>query len=63
MQPRQKMPRGNVVPADNKWYTRIVVAAAIIEAIASLNLKYPTVDSKKMEELVEAKAMLMREKD
>ncbi len=52
-----------VVPADNKWYTRIVVAAAIIEAIASLNLKYPTVDSKKMEELVEAKAMLMREKD
>ncbi len=52
-----------VVPADNKWYTRIVVAAAIIEALASLNLKYPTVDSKKMEELVEAKSMLMREKD
>jgi PPK2 family polyphosphate:nucleotide phosphotransferase len=52
-----------VVPADNKWYTRIVVAAAIIEALASLGLKYPTVDSKKMEELVEAKAMLMREKD
>jgi len=52
-----------VVPADNKWYTRIVVAAAIIEALASLNLKYPTVDAKKLEELAEAKAMLMREKD
>lgn len=52
-----------VVPADNKWYTRIVVAAAIIEALASLNLKYPTVDAKKLEELIEAKATLMREKD
>jgi PPK2 family polyphosphate:nucleotide phosphotransferase len=52
-----------VVPADNKWYTRIVVAAAIIEALASLKLKYPTVDSQKMEELVEAREMLMREKD
>jgi PPK2 family polyphosphate:nucleotide phosphotransferase len=52
-----------VVPADNKWYTRIVVAAAIIEALSSLNLKYPTVAPKTLEELVEAKAMLMREKD
>ena len=51
-----------VVPADNKWYTRIVVASAIIDALASLKLRYPTVDSQKLEELAEAKATLMREK-
>src|SRR3984893_1454899 len=33
-----------VVPADNKWFTRVVVAAAIIEALASLDLHYPEVD-------------------
>ena len=32
-----------VVPADNKWFTRVVVAAAVIDALASLNLKYPKV--------------------
>lgn len=51
-----------VVPADNKWYTRIVVASAIIDALASLKLRYPTVDAQKLEELAEAKAVLMREK-
>jgi polyphosphate kinase 2 (PPK2 family) len=32
-----------VVPADNKWYTRVVVAAAIIDALAGLDLAYPKV--------------------
>src|SRR5712691_12948023 len=32
-----------VIPADNKWFTRIVVASAIIETLASLHLKYPDV--------------------
>ena len=32
-----------VVPADNKWFTRVVVAAAVIEALASLELEYPEV--------------------
>jgi PPK2 family polyphosphate:nucleotide phosphotransferase len=32
-----------VVPADNKWYTRVIVAAAVITALASLDLKYPEV--------------------
>ena len=32
-----------VVPADNKWFTRVVVAAAVIETLASLDLKYPKV--------------------
>src|SRR6185503_16178217 len=30
-----------VVPADNKWFTRLVVAAAVIDALASLDLAYP----------------------
>ena len=33
-----------VVPADNKWFTRVVVAAAVIDALASLKLHYPKVE-------------------
>jgi PPK2 family polyphosphate:nucleotide phosphotransferase len=50
-----------VVPADNKWFTRVVVAAAIIEALASLELAYPEVDAPKLQELVTAKKMLQGE--
>ena len=35
----------HVVPADNKWYTRLVVASAIVEALEQLNLAYPTIDA------------------
>ena len=34
-----------VVPADNKWFTRVVVAAAVIDALDSLNLQYPKVSA------------------
>jgi polyphosphate kinase 2 (PPK2 family) len=40
-----------VVPADNKWFTRIVVAAAVIETLDSLGLAYPKVGKKQREEL------------
>jgi PPK2 family polyphosphate:nucleotide phosphotransferase len=50
-----------VVPADNKWYTRIVVAAAVIDALASLELSYPSVDKNKLAELAQAKAALLAE--
>ena len=40
-----------VVPADNKWFTRVVVAAAVIDALLSLKLQYPTVSKKQLEEL------------
>jgi polyphosphate kinase 2 (PPK2 family) len=49
-----------VVPADNKWYTRVVVAAAIIDTVASLELSYPQVDREKRRRLAAAKRMLMR---
>jgi PPK2 family polyphosphate:nucleotide phosphotransferase len=51
-----------VVPADNKWFTRLVVAAAIVEAVEKLDLAYPTVDAKKKKELQAARAALSRER-
>ena len=47
-----------VVPADNKWFTRLVVAAAIVEAVEELNLTYPKVDAEKKNELAAARAEL-----
>ena len=48
-----------VVPADNKWFTRLVVSAAIIERMEDLKLKFPMVDEAKQKELAEARKMLM----
>ena len=47
-----------VVPADNKWFTRLVVAAAVIDALATLDLNYPVVGEEKLRELAEAKNLL-----
>src|SRR5271166_1270501 len=47
------------VPADNKWYTRVVVAAAVIEALASLDLLYPEVTEGQRKELAAAKEALI----
>jgi PPK2 family polyphosphate:nucleotide phosphotransferase len=51
-----------VVPADNKWFTRVVVAAAVIDALASLNLQYPKVSAAKQKELAEARKVLLKSK-
>jgi len=51
-----------VVPADNKWFTRAVVAAGIIEALSSLGLEYPEVGTEKLNDLAETKKMLMAKK-
>ena len=48
-----------VVPADNKWFTRLVVAAAVIDALASLDLQYPKVNDAKLEDLAVAKRALL----
>jgi len=47
-----------VVPADNKWFTRLVVSAAVIDSLASLDLEYPEVGETKLKELTEAKNIL-----
>jgi PPK2 family polyphosphate:nucleotide phosphotransferase len=48
-----------VVPADNKWFTRLAVAAAIEETLLKLGLKYPVVDSARKAELGKARQMLV----
>ena len=52
-----------VVPADNKWFTRLVVAAAVGEAMGGLKLQYPKVDKKKLAELAAARKLLLQEDD
>ncbi len=51
-----------VVPADNKWFTRLVVAAAIVETLERLDLSFPRVDAAKKREIVAARATLARER-
>jgi PPK2 family polyphosphate:nucleotide phosphotransferase len=51
-----------VVPADNKWFSRLVVAAAIVEAVEKLDLSYPKIDAAKRKELAAARAVLARER-
>lgn len=48
----------HVVPADNKWFTRAIVAAAVIEALSSLDLHYPKVSKEKLKELAAARKAL-----
>ena len=50
-----------VVPADKRWFTRLVVAAAIVEAVEQLDLTYPKVDAEKKKELARVRATLARE--
>jgi PPK2 family polyphosphate:nucleotide phosphotransferase len=49
-----------VVPADNKWYTRVIVAAAIIGTLAALDLHYPKVSKAKRKELAAVQRALQR---
>ena len=50
-----------VVPADHKWFTRLVVAGAVIETLASLDLRYPDVGKPQMKELAAAREALTGE--
>src|SRR6516164_5024517 len=51
-----------VVPADNKWFSRLVVASAIVEAVEQLDLEYPKVTHDQRKELAAARAELLAEK-
>jgi len=53
----------HIVPADNKWYTHAIVAAAIIDGLASLDLHYPRITAAQRAELAAAKELLLAEKD
>ena len=52
----------HVVPADNKWFTRLVVAAALIEKLKSLDLHYPEPSAELRRQIKAARAALAREK-
>jgi PPK2 family polyphosphate:nucleotide phosphotransferase len=51
-----------VVPADNKWFTRVVVAAAVVSTLGSLDLAYPKVGTEKLKALAAAKRALLARK-
>src|SRR6185295_15317698 len=51
-----------VVPADNKWFTRVIVASAVIDALASMKLHYPEVSPTKQKELAKARRLLIANK-
>jgi PPK2 family polyphosphate:nucleotide phosphotransferase len=52
-----------VVPADNKWFTRLIVASAIIQALDELHLSFPDVDKAKKKELEAVRRSLLAQKD
>jgi hypothetical protein len=47
------------VPANHKWFTRVTVASAVIDALASLDLHYPKVSAAKQQELAAARTALL----
>ena len=51
-----------VVPADNKWFTRLVVAAAIVEAMDAMKLAYPKLGDAQRADLARARELLLIEK-
>jgi PPK2 family polyphosphate:nucleotide phosphotransferase len=52
-----------VVPADNKWFTRLIVASAIIEALDQLDLAFPDVDKAKSKELAKVRESLLHRQE
>jgi len=52
-----------VVPADNKWFTRLAVASAIIAALDELDLSFPDVDKEKKKELQAVRDSLLAQKE
>jgi hypothetical protein len=52
----------HVVPADNKWFTRLVVADAIVTALEKLDPQFPTVDAKTLAEMEQMRKELLAEK-
>jgi len=49
-----------VVPADNKWFTRLVISTVVVDTLESLDLAYPKVSDEKRKELQAAKTSLLK---
>ena len=50
-----------VVPADNKWFTCLVVVATIVDVLTRLDLEYPKLNDKELKELAAARKQLQKE--
>ncbi len=50
-----------IVPADNKWFTRLVISNAIVDALEKLDLRFPSIDEARRAELAHARSSLMNE--
>lgn len=50
-----------VVPADNKWFTRLLVVVTIVDALSSLDLEYPKLTAEQLAALNEARKQLENE--
>jgi PPK2 family polyphosphate:nucleotide phosphotransferase len=50
-----------VVPADHKWFTRLVVAAAVVQTLDELDLAYPKVGKEQLEQLANARKLLEKQ--
>ena len=51
-----------VVPADHKWFTRMVVAGALVQELQAIGVDFPKVEGKELKELQEAGKALKEEK-
>jgi polyphosphate kinase 2 (PPK2 family) len=52
----------HVVPADHKWFTRLVVSSLIIETLRSLDLHFPKLNAEQKKEMIKARAELAGDK-
>jgi len=50
------------VPADHKWFTRLIVAQVVVDTLEKLGLEYPKVDAERKKELAQARKALEKEK-
>jgi PPK2 family polyphosphate:nucleotide phosphotransferase len=50
-----------VVPADHKWFARVVIGSVIVEALETLNLRFPRADKASLEEFKQVRAALLKE--
>jgi PPK2 family polyphosphate:nucleotide phosphotransferase len=51
----------HVVPADHKWFARVVIGSAIVSALDALNLKFPRADKASLEEFKQVRKALLAE--
>ena len=53
----------HIIPADNKWFTRLAVAAIVYDALERLDLQYPSLTPEKKAELQRVRKLLIAEKE